>query len=137
MPLYGCDCYAYALLASGFVDLVIESGLKVSCTLSALCTLSHFVKPLVMCSTRISLSHLLYCIPLQPYDFLSLIPVIEGAGGVITDWGGHQLQWEASIDSHPKSKLFMWLTLCILHVKLVLVHSQPVHTLFHFQVSMY
>lgn len=27
-PLYGCDCYAYALLASGFVDLVIESGLK-------------------------------------------------------------------------------------------------------------
>ncbi|KAE9447322.1 hypothetical protein C3L33_20803, partial [Rhododendron williamsianum] len=66
VPLYGCDCYAYALLASGFVDLVIESGLK-------------------------------------PYDFLSLIPVIEGAGGIITDWGGHQLQWEASIDSHPKS----------------------------------
>ncbi|PIM98898.1 Inositol monophosphatase [Handroanthus impetiginosus] len=59
MPLYGCDCYAYALLASGFVDLVIESGLK-------------------------------------PYDFLSLIPVIEGAGGVITDWKGHELFWEAS-----------------------------------------
>ncbi|KAA8546006.1 hypothetical protein F0562_020543 [Nyssa sinensis] len=62
VPLYGCDCYAYALLASGFVDLVIESGLK-------------------------------------PYDFLSLIPVIEGAGGVITDWKGHQLYWEASSDS--------------------------------------
>jgi hypothetical protein len=31
VPLYGCDCYAYALLASGFVDLVVESGLKVSC----------------------------------------------------------------------------------------------------------
>lgn len=30
MPLYGCDCYAYALLATGYVDLVIESGLKVS-----------------------------------------------------------------------------------------------------------
>lgn len=29
VPLYGCDCYAYALLASGYVDLVIESGLKV------------------------------------------------------------------------------------------------------------
>lgn len=27
-PRYGCDCYAYALLASGFVDLVIETGLK-------------------------------------------------------------------------------------------------------------
>lgn len=66
VPLYGGDCYAYALLASGFVDLVIESGLK-------------------------------------PHDFLSLIPVIEGAGGLITDWSGHQLQWEASINSHPKS----------------------------------
>ncbi|KAF8109559.1 hypothetical protein N665_0094s0028 [Sinapis alba] len=59
MPLYGCDCYAYALLASGFVDLVIESGLK-------------------------------------PYDFLALVPVIEGAGGTITDWNGNPLLWEAS-----------------------------------------
>ncbi|RWX79081.1 histidinol-phosphatase [Neorhizobium lilium] len=25
---YGCDCYAYALLASGHVDLVVESSLK-------------------------------------------------------------------------------------------------------------
>lgn len=25
---YGCDCYAYALLAAGHVDLVIESGLQ-------------------------------------------------------------------------------------------------------------
>lgn len=25
---YGVDCYAYALLAAGFVDLVIETGLK-------------------------------------------------------------------------------------------------------------
>lgn len=25
---YGCDCYAYALLATGCVDLVVESGLK-------------------------------------------------------------------------------------------------------------
>ncbi|XP_017258339.1 bifunctional phosphatase IMPL2, chloroplastic [Daucus carota subsp. sativus] len=66
VPLYGCDCYAYALLASGFVDLVIESGLK-------------------------------------PYDFLSLIPVIEGAGGVITDWTGCHLNWEASSDSHAPS----------------------------------
>ncbi|KAK6159499.1 hypothetical protein DH2020_006813 [Rehmannia glutinosa] len=66
VPLYGCDCYAYALLASGYVDLVIESGLK-------------------------------------PYDFLSLIPVIEGAGGVITDWKGHQLSWEASSKAHAAS----------------------------------
>lgn len=66
VPLYGCDCYAYALLASGFVDLVIESGLK-------------------------------------PYDFFSLIPVIEGAGGIITDWRGHELHWEASSDSNAPS----------------------------------
>ena len=26
---YGCDCYAYCLLAAGQVDLVIESGLNV------------------------------------------------------------------------------------------------------------
>jgi inositol-phosphate phosphatase/L-galactose 1-phosphate phosphatase/histidinol-phosphatase len=64
VPLYGCDCYAYALLASGYVDLVVETDLK-------------------------------------PYDFLALIPVIEGAGGVITDWKGHQLSWEASSESHP------------------------------------
>ncbi|RAL39715.1 hypothetical protein DM860_003248 [Cuscuta australis] len=66
VPLYGCDCYAYALLASGFVDLVIDYGVK-------------------------------------PYDFLALIPVIEGAGGVITDWEGRQLNWEASLGSPATS----------------------------------
>ncbi|VVB09676.1 unnamed protein product [Arabis nemorensis] len=66
MPLYGCDCYAYALLASGFVDLVIESGLK-------------------------------------PYDFLALVPVIEGAGGTITDWNGNSLLWKASSSAVARS----------------------------------
>lgn len=42
----------------------------------------------------------------QPYDFLSLIPVIEGAGGVITDWKGHQLSWEASSKAHAPSMTF-------------------------------
>ena len=28
---------------------------------------------------------------LQPYDYLALIPIIEGAGGVITDWQGAPL----------------------------------------------
>jgi myo-inositol-1(or 4)-monophosphatase len=51
---FGGDCYAYALLASGHIDLVIEAGL-------------------------------------QPYDYLSLVPVIEGAGGVVTDWDGGTL----------------------------------------------
>ena len=50
----GADCYAYAQLASGFIDLVVEAGLK-------------------------------------PYDYCALVPVIEGAGGVITDWQGRAL----------------------------------------------
>jgi inositol-phosphate phosphatase/L-galactose 1-phosphate phosphatase/histidinol-phosphatase len=53
-PRYGCDCYAYALLSSGFCDLVVEAGLK-------------------------------------PYDFAALVPVIEGAGGIMTDWSGNKL----------------------------------------------
>ena len=28
VPMYGCDCYAYGLLASGFCDLVVEADLK-------------------------------------------------------------------------------------------------------------
>lgn len=28
---------------------------------------------------------------LKPYDFLSLVPIIEGAGGIITDWEGSPL----------------------------------------------
>lgn len=51
---YGADCYAYGLLASGFVDLVVESTLK-------------------------------------PHDYLAMVAVIEGAGGVITDWDGQPL----------------------------------------------
>lgn len=61
VPLYGCDCYAYGLLAAGHVDLVIESGLK-------------------------------------PYDFLALVPIVEGSGGMMTDWKGEQLRWWPSPD---------------------------------------
>jgi histidinol phosphatase-like enzyme (inositol monophosphatase family) len=52
---WGGDCYSYGLLASGFIDLVVEAGLG-------------------------------------PYDYLALIPVIEGAGGRITDWQGQPLE---------------------------------------------
>jgi myo-inositol-1(or 4)-monophosphatase len=48
---YGCDCYAYCMVAAGHIDLVIEHGLK-------------------------------------PYDITPLIPIIEGAGGVVTSWDG-------------------------------------------------
>ena len=48
---FGADCYAYGLLAAGFIDLVLEASLK-------------------------------------PYDFCALIPIVEGAGGMATDWRG-------------------------------------------------
>ena len=48
---YGGDCYGYALVAMGFVDLVIETDLK------------H-------------------------WDIAPLIPIIEGAGGIVTNWEG-------------------------------------------------
>ena len=51
---WGGDCYAYGLLASGHVDLVVENDLKL-------------------------------------YDFAALAPVIKGAGGLITDWKGREL----------------------------------------------
>lgn len=52
--LYGGDCYNYALLASGFIDVVAEAGLKA-------------------------------------HDFCALAPVVEGAGGMMTDWSGRPL----------------------------------------------
>lgn len=48
---YGGDCYAYCMVAAGYIDLVAECGLK-------------------------------------PHDIIPLIPIIEGAGGIVTDWQG-------------------------------------------------
>ncbi|MAE44444.1 MAG: histidinol phosphate phosphatase, partial [Magnetovibrio sp.] len=28
---------------------------------------------------------------MQPYDYVALVPVVAGAGGVITDWRGKEL----------------------------------------------
>ena len=51
---YGGDGYAYGLLASGWIDVVLESGLKL-------------------------------------HDFAALSTVVEGAGGIMTDWAGAPL----------------------------------------------
>jgi fructose-1,6-bisphosphatase/inositol monophosphatase family enzyme len=48
---FGCDAYAYAMVALGTLDLVVETGLKA-------------------------------------WDIEAAIPLIEGAGGLITDWRG-------------------------------------------------
>lgn len=53
-PIYGGDCYNYGLLASGHIDIVIESGLKL-------------------------------------HDFAALVPIVEGAGGTMSDWQGNPL----------------------------------------------
>jgi histidinol phosphatase-like enzyme (inositol monophosphatase family) len=52
--LWGGDCYNYAMVASGHLDMVAESGLKL-------------------------------------YDFAALVPVVEGAGGIVRDWQGRPL----------------------------------------------
>jgi histidinol phosphatase-like enzyme (inositol monophosphatase family) len=54
----GCDAYAYAMVAAGMIDLVVETNLKA-------------------------------------WDIESAIPVIRGAGGVVTDWVGRALSPEA------------------------------------------
>ncbi len=33
---------------------------------------------------------------LKPFDFLALVPVVEGAGGIITDWQGEPLSLEST-----------------------------------------
>jgi histidinol phosphatase-like enzyme (inositol monophosphatase family) len=48
---FGCDAYAYAMVAAGLVDLVLEAGLR-------------------------------------SWDVEAAVPVIEGAGGLVTDWRG-------------------------------------------------
>jgi myo-inositol-1(or 4)-monophosphatase len=53
MSYFGGDCYGYALLAMGFIDVIIEGRLA-------------------------------------PWDVAALVPIIENAGGVITDWTGNR-----------------------------------------------
>ena len=48
---FGGDCYLYALLAMGQLDLVVESNLK-------------------------------------PFDIQALVPIVRGAGGLLTTWQG-------------------------------------------------
>jgi len=50
----GCDAYAYAMVAAGTMDLVVEAGLK-------------------------------------SWDVEAAIPLIEGAGGLVTNWRGQPI----------------------------------------------
>ncbi len=55
----GGDCYNYAMLAAGHLDVVCESALKL-------------------------------------HDWAALVPVVEGAGGSMSDWAGEPLGPDAS-----------------------------------------
>ena len=55
---FGGDCYNYGMVASGYIDIVIENMLKV-------------------------------------HDYMALIPVIEGAGGEITDKFGKMINFDS------------------------------------------
>lgn len=57
----GGDCYNYAMLASGHLDIVCEANLKL-------------------------------------HDWAALVPVVEGAGGMMCDWHGDPLH--AASDGH-------------------------------------
>ena len=55
--MFGGDCHSYGLVASGFIDAVVEADLHV-------------------------------------YDYLPVVPIVEGAGGRMTDWEGRELTLE-------------------------------------------
>eukprot|EP01025_Chloroclados_australasicus_P036810 TRINITY_DN37484_c0_g2_i2.p1 TRINITY_DN37484_c0_g2~~TRINITY_DN37484_c0_g2_i2.p1 ORF type:complete len:316 (-),score=37.46 TRINITY_DN37484_c0_g2_i2:541-1458(-) len=38
---------------------------------------------------------------MQQYDYLALVPVVKGAGGVITDWQGNELQFAKEKQIYP------------------------------------
>jgi inositol-phosphate phosphatase/L-galactose 1-phosphate phosphatase/histidinol-phosphatase len=56
----GTDCYAFAMLAMGFVDIVTETNLN-------------------------------------EWDMAAHIPIIENAGGIVTDWQGQPLRFDGQI----------------------------------------
>lgn len=51
---YGMECHGFGLVASGYADVIVETGLDI-------------------------------------FDYLAAVPVIEGAGGMISDWSGQAL----------------------------------------------
>jgi len=71
MMAWGADCYAYGLLASGYMDAVVEMRLST-------------------------------------YDYAALVPVVEGAGGQITDWQGNALTLESKGDVIALGDAALW-----------------------------
>tara|TARA_B100000945_G_scaffold289219_1_gene262125 strand:- start:1934 stop:2722 length:789 start_codon:yes stop_codon:yes gene_type:complete len=73
LPRFGGDCYSYGLLASGYIDLVIEADMKI-------------------------------------YDLMALVPVIESAEGIISDWQGNTAfdnNWDGCVVASSSEELHM------------------------------
>lgn len=68
MTRYGGECYAFAMLAAGQIDLCLEPSL-------------------------------------QPYDIVALIPVIEQAGGVVTNLAGEPAENGGSVLASANRRL--------------------------------
>jgi myo-inositol-1(or 4)-monophosphatase len=65
---FGGDCYAYAMLAAGQLDMTVEAGLA-------------------------------------PYDIVAHIPILQGAGGIITTWDGKEAENGGKILATNSQKL--------------------------------
>ena len=42
---------------------------------------------------------------LKPYDYMALVPIVEGAGGRITDWKGQPLRWRLGDEVESKGEV--------------------------------
>lgn len=56
--------------------------------------------------------------------------MIEGAGGIITDWKGHDLHWDASPDSRATSR-FTFFHGHIILICLHLTRDSSLHSIHH------
>ncbi len=48
--------------------------------------------------TALGLADTVVEIGLKPYDFCALVPVVEGAGGIMSDWSGNPLTMNSAGD---------------------------------------
>ncbi|XP_059310349.1 cucurbitadienol 11-hydroxylase-like [Lycium ferocissimum] len=44
----------------------------------------------------------------EPYGLLGLVPILEGAGGIISDWQGNQLSWQPSPGLQFREMVSRW-----------------------------
>ena len=73
---YGNDCYQYAMVALGQIDLVVENCLK-------------------------------------PWDILPLVPIVTGAGGIVSNWEGSDDLSSGKVIAASNSEIHAQAVACI------------------------